>query len=96
MFSIHCIYLIITKLLFYFLHDYGFFDFLNNLSHMLNKFSCVQDAKEHYHNIFKVMCQRNDDIPKEPCRFAFYEVEDRKSGRKEKIYLSKSFRSNVT
>ena len=80
----------------YFLDDEYFFDFLNNLSHMFNKFSCVQDATEHYHNIFKVMCQRNDDIPKEPCRFAFYEVEDRKSGRKEKIYLSKSFRSNVT
>ena len=58
---------------------------------MLNKFSCVQDAKEHYHNIFKVMCQRNDDIPKEPCRFAFYEVEDRKSGRKEKNLPIKKF-----
>ena len=41
---------------------------------MFNKFSYVQDAKEHYHNIFKVMCQHNDDIPKAPCRFAFYEV----------------------
>ena len=85
------VYRISTKLQVYILNHEEFFDFLNNLSHMLNKFSCVQDAKEHYHNIFKVMCQRNDDIPKEPCRFAFYEVEDRKSGRKEKNLPIKKF-----
>ena len=62
---------------------------------MFNKFSYVQDAKEHYHNIFKVMCQHNDDIPKAPCRFAFYEVGGGKKWEK-KIYLSKSLRSNVT
>ena len=87
----YCICNVKTKMYCYFLDDEDFFDFLNNLSHMFNKFSCVQDATEHYHNIFKVMCQRNDDIPKEPCRFAFYEVEDRKSGRKEKNLPIKKF-----
>ena len=53
---------------------------------MLNKFSCVQDAEEHYHNIFKVMCQHNDDIPREPCRQAFYKVEGGKKVEEKKKF----------
>ena len=58
---------------------------------MLNKFSCVQDAQEHYHNIYKVMCQHNDDIPREPCRQAFYKVEDGKKQKKRKNLPIKKF-----